>query len=266
MEDKLINLEELMYALKKRMKLIILCTVAITAVSVFIAFFKMDTSYQGRVKIFAGKTEEIQTSYSKDDIANYSTMMNTYIQLAKTEDFMNEIIKKADLKMDPVHLMNSISFTQVGGAPILDIRYTSHSKKIAKDIITILTKEFDEKVSEVILNTYTEVIDSVKVDTIVPNKPKVIIVGLIVGIVLAIGLALVIDYFDDTLVGKEELEKIIPIPVIGEISNEEIDKKTMKKSREEEEINNVYNEKKSKVFINRGIQSIKDKFRIFLHR
>ena len=62
-----------------------------------------------------------------------------------------------------------------------------------------------------------QVIDSVKVYPIVPNKTAPIRNGILIGIVLSVGLILVLDYLDDTIRKKEELEKILSIPVLGEL-------------------------------------------------
>ena len=50
-----------------------------------------------------------------------------------------------------------------------------------------------------------------------PNKKKVILVGVIAGLVIALGVIFILDYLDNSIKNKKELEKILPIPVIGEI-------------------------------------------------
>ena len=56
-----------------------------------------------------------------------------------------------------------------------------------------------------------------KVIEILPAKSKVIFVGFMAGLLIGVGLALIIDYFDDTIVKREELEKVLPIPVLAEL-------------------------------------------------
>ena len=60
------------------------------------------------------------------------------------------------------------------------------------------------------------------------------------GLLIGVGLALIIDYFDDTVVKREELEKVLPIPVLAELplENDEINEsnknKKNKKSKKNE--------------------------------
>ena len=40
---------------------------------------------------------------------------------------------------------------------------------------------------------------------------------------MSIGLILILDYLDDTLKSKQELERVLPIPVLGDIPKHEKD-------------------------------------------
>lgn len=221
MGEKTFDIQEMLEVLKKRKKIIIICTIVLTLLATVLAIYKMKPSYEARVKIFAGKNEEIQSNYSKDELESYSGLINTYIELIKTEDFMNKVIKKADLNIGAKQLMNELQFNIYGNTPILEIKYTSSDEKIARKVIDILTTEFEVGVKEVILNTYIRVIDSVKVTEMLPAKEKVIIIGFMAGVILGVGLIFVMDYLDDTIVKKEELEKLLPVPVLGALPFED---------------------------------------------
>ena len=80
-----------------------------------------------------------------------------------------------------------------------------------------MTDEFESTVGEYIVNSNIEILDYPKSITIMPNKKKVILVGVIAGLVIALGVIFILDYLDNSIKNKKELEKILPIPVIGEI-------------------------------------------------
>ena len=65
------------------------------------------------------------------------------------------------------------------------------------------------------------------------------------GIILSIGLILVLDYLDTRIISKKQLEKIVPVPVLGSIPIEE---KEFRK-----EIKNVRNQENAKVSISGSI-------------
>lgn len=234
MDEKTLNINECLDVLKKRFKLIVMCVLTFTLFAGIYATFKMYPIYTASVKIFAGKDEQIQGDYSSSELDSYTTLINSYIEIIKTDDFMNKVIQKGNLNMTSGQLMGGLNFTIAQNAPILTISYTSGDPEIAQSVVSTLSSEFEVGVKEIILNTYTKIIDSVKVVEKLPVKSKVVFVGFIAGLVIGVGLVFIVDYLDDTVAKKEELEKILPIPVLGELP------------LESDEINRSNKNKKSK--------------------
>ncbi|MGG7078784.1 YveK family protein [Clostridium sardiniense] len=226
MEDKTFELNQIVYILKKRYKVLILSILLITGIAAIYAFKSMKPSYQATIKIFAGKSDDIQGNYSQGDLSTYAGLVNTYIQLIRTDDFMNKVIDKAGLNMSPSQLLSGVAFLTSENTPIFDISYVSGDYETAEKVVKTIADEFAVGVREIILNTHTKVIDNVKVITRNPNRIKFISFGFFIGLIVGIGMIFFIDYLDDTIKGKKELEKILPIPVLGELPFE---KEMMKK-------------------------------------
>ena len=62
-----------------------------------------------------------------------------------------------------------------------------------------------------------QVVDSVKVYSIYPNKKKVIMTGSAVGFILSVGIILGLDFLDDTVRKKEQLERLLSVPLLGQL-------------------------------------------------
>ena len=237
MDEKTLNINECLEVLKKRFKLIVMCVLTFTLFAGIYATFKMYPIYTASVKIFAGKDEQIQGDYSSSELDSYTTLINSYIEIIKTDDFMNKVIQKGNLNMTSGQLMGGLNFTIAQNAPILTISYTSGDPEIAQSVVSTLSSEFEVGVKEIILNTYTKIIDSVKVVEKLPAKSKVVFVGFIAGLVIGVGLVFIVDYLDDTVAKKEELEKLLPIPVLAELplENDEINRSNKNKKSKKNE-------------------------------
>ena len=221
MDNKTLDINELKHVFLKRIRIMIICVLSVTVLASAFAIFKMKPSYEARVKIFAGKNEEVASNYSKDELSSYQSLIASYIEIIKTEDFMKNVIEKADLNLSPSQLLIGLSFETAVNAPILTISYSSVDPVISEKVISTLSSEFEVGVKEVILNTYMKIIDSVKVIERVPAKAKFILIGFVIGVILSIGLALILDYLDDTVSRKEDVEDLLPIPVLGVLPIEE---------------------------------------------
>ncbi len=226
MEDRIIEFNQIIYLFKKHYKILLLSIVITTGISSTYAFMKMKPSYQATIKIFAGKSDDIKGNYSKEELQKYAGLVNTYVQLIKTDKFMNKVISKSGVNMSPSQLISGVTFSTSVDTPIFDINYVSGDYETAEKVVKTISDEFAVGVREVILNTHTKVIDDLKVTTIRPKKLKLILIGFFVGLIAGIGIIFFIDYLDDTIKGKKELEKILPIPVLGELP---LEKEMMKK-------------------------------------
>ena len=128
------------------------------------------------------------------------------------------LLKKANIDLPTNYVRSGLSFIPGNGSiPTLEISYRSYNKEEVDQIIKVMTDEFESTVGEYIVNSNIEILDYPKSRTIMPNKKKVILVGVIAGLVIALGVIFILDYLDNSIKNKKELEKILPIPVIGEI-------------------------------------------------
>ena len=219
MEKKILEIEEILQAIKKHKKIIISIITFFLILAGVYGFVLKKENYVATVKIFSGKTEKAQ-NYSKTELSDNSALMDTYIELIKTDNFMKKVINKTGINTTPDGLKGGIGFTKTGDTPILTISYTSGNKQTAQKVVGVIASQFEEEVKKTILNINTKVIEDVKVITHHPNKIKYLIIGFVGGLVIALGVVLILDCLDRSIQNKTQLEKIIPIPVLGELSLE----------------------------------------------
>ena len=217
MEDNTLNIEDLVHAIKKQFKLIVIVTIGFTLLGFFVANYGMETKYKATAKIFAGKNEEIQDYYTSTDLKDYKELLNAYVEIVNTEDFLNKTLSNYGIGVSGAVVKSNLSFTQLSSAPILEISYTSTNEAQAMAIVDAISNEFGTEVQSLILNTHVKVIEGAKSTTIVPNKLKAILIAFMAGLITALGIVFILDYLDKSIKNKEELERILGMPVIGEI-------------------------------------------------
>ena len=217
MQNRTIEIKELFELFKKKFWIIIVIT-AIFAVLGYQSASQLTTSYQARVKVYIGDSSNVMTGYMSDHVYYYNDFIASFKEIIMIEDFLNETLEKYDLGLTAGQVSGALSFTEKEGySPILEINYRSWSQELAGEVLDVLAKEFAQQAQKIMPDVQVQVIDSVKVYPIVPNKTAPIRNGILIGIVLSVGLILVLDYLDDTIRKKEELEKILSIPVLGEL-------------------------------------------------
>ena len=217
MQNRTIEIKELYELFKKKFWIIIVIT-AIFTVRGYQSASQLTTSYQARIKVYIGDSSNVMTGYMSNNVNYYNDFIASFKEIIMIEDFLNETLEKYDLGLTAGQVSGALSFTQKeGNSPILEINYRSWSQELAREVLEVLAKEFAQQAQKIMPDVQVQVIDSVKVYPIVPNQTAPIRNGILIGIVLSVGLILVLDYLDDTIRKKEELEKILSIPVLGEL-------------------------------------------------
>ena len=216
-KEEFLTAKDVVEALKKRSILIIASILTFTFIAAVFVFFISTPKYEASVKLFAGKTEDVQSDYSDKELESYSSIINTYIELIKTKDFMNKIIDEVNLDTTPKALMNSLQFITKTNTPIIEIKYISSDPKVAEAVISAITENFEVSVKEVILNTYTKVVDSVEVSQLPQGRVTKVLLGGFIGLLIGFGIVFLLELLDDTVSKKSELEKVLPIPTLGQV-------------------------------------------------
>ena len=145
--------------------------------------------------------------------------------------------------VNSVSVASSLTFNSVSSSiPLYNIQYSSWNEEEMVKTLNVVTEELINKIKEMMPETDPTILNEATVYPIYPDKTRLPIIAFIVGIVLSIGIILVIDYLDDKIISKKQLNKILEIPVLGEIPKEE--KTITKKSKKEAK--NVHSRGESK--------------------
>jgi len=243
MEDRLINFEfeELWYLFKKKFWIIIVITVITTSLAV-LKVSKLQPSYSASAKVFMGNGIDI---YSESELSYYSQFITIFSEISKIDGFLDDTLKKHKIDNTSLEVASALSFESSANTPIVNIYYSSYTDYQMAETLDAVCEVLLDKVKEIMPTTNPTILSEAKVATIYPNKTKLPIIAFGVGIILSIGLILVLDYLDTRIISKKQLEKIVPVPVLGCIPVEE---KEFRK-----EVKNVRNQENTKVSISGSI-------------
>ena len=233
MEDRLINFEfeELWYLFKNKFWIIIVITVITTSLAV-LKVSKLQPSYSASAKVFMGNGNDMFEIYSESELSYYSQFITIFSEISKIDGFLDDTLKKHKIDNTSLEVASALSFESSANTPIVNIYYSSYTDYQMAETLDAVCEVLLDKVKEIMPTTY-------------PNKTKLPIIAFGVGIILSIGLILVLDYLDTRIISKKQLEKIVPVPVLGCIPVEE---KEFRK-----EVKNVSNQENTKVSISGSI-------------
>ena len=219
MEEQVISISEIIDAVKKRWKIIALCTLIATLVSGIFTFFIIAPTYEASTKVFIGKEESSVENYNYNDITMYQKLLKTYSELIKTKDLINRSITNSEYELDVEDVLNNVSVTTVADTQMIQIAYKSTSPNIAKNMLENITNEFITTAQDLVPNGNVRVLETVELpeEPVAPNKKMNIAIAFILGMMVGLGIVFLLEYLDNTYKNKEQLEKDLDIPVLGVI-------------------------------------------------
>jgi capsular polysaccharide biosynthesis protein len=218
-EEQVIRLDELFEALKKRWLMIVTITLIATIISAALSFFVIKPKYEATTKVFIGKDEGDNQAYNQNDVLMYQKLMKTYSEAIKTKDLVSRSLQGTSLELKPEDVLANLTVSPVTDTQILQIKYKSNNPQEAKVVIQELTDEFIKTSKELVPNGNIKTIEEVQLpeNPVSPNKKMNIAIAFLLGLMISVGLAFLLEFLDNTFKSKEQLERELDIPVIGVI-------------------------------------------------
>jgi len=222
-----LDIIELLYALKKRIKYIVIAVVICALVGFIYSKFLVTPMYKSSTTFVLSKSTEnnVQVentsseAITQSDITLNSKLVSTYSEIIKSKTIAKEVINTLGLDMTVEQFKSNVTVTSKDDTELIEITVSNENGKIAADIAKSLAEVFREKVYEVYKIDNLSIIDVAEEATEPYNigTVKNIVLFALVGMVLSCGIIFLIVYFDDTIKDEKDIEALLNIPVIASI-------------------------------------------------
>ena len=222
MGEREIRIEDLFTRLKNRWKVILSFTLISTAFAVIMSYCIIDPQYTTSTKLFIGKRIEENAKFSPSDIQVYQGFLKNCSEIIISNDFVKKALKDKELNINASIVLSGLKVTAKDESQVLQISYTSSDREMTKKALDAISDEFEKEIGTYIPNCDVRVIQesSVPGAPVSPNKSKNIMIGFFIGAMIGTLVAFWIEYINNTVKSKEDIEKIIGLPIVGVIPTE----------------------------------------------
>lgn len=238
--EETISLKEVFATIKKRIKLILLIMIAAVAVSGFVSYYFLTPIFQASTQILVNQAKAEQVNYSTADVQTNLQLINTYNVIIKSPAILDEVIKELDLNISVSQLNEKIFVGSEKDSQVVNISVHNDDPETAAKIANTTATVFQQKISDIMNVDNVSILAKADVaEGAAPIKPQPMlnmVIALVLGLMLGIGLAFLLEYFDNTIKSEKDIEKILEVPILGVVSIIE-DSKMQKKSKRK--VNNL---------------------------
>mgnify|MGYP004586085801 FL=1 len=223
MEEREIDLSDILTSLRKRWKVLVLSTVLGIIISLIVTFLIVTPRYTASTKLFIGKenSESVKGNnlYNNNDIQMYQKILQTYADIIQTRTLVTSSLEKNDIDMNSMDVLKNLKVIPKDNTQIIEVTYVDEDRYRAKEVLESISSEFVNYSNSLISNANIQIVE----DIYLPEKPSSpnnilnVTIGFFSGVILGLVLSLSLEYIDNTFSDKKNLENSIGITVIGDI-------------------------------------------------
>lgn len=224
-EEMTLDLRDLFYIIRKRMKIIVVITLICTILSAGVSYFVLKPVYESETSIIVGRPQGDEQNLSSD-VTLYQKLIQTYIEIAKSKLVADEAMDRLEDRYTAAQIQGAISITPQSNTQIIVIKAQSEYPSEAVQIVTAVTNSFIDKAKTVFpTGGDIQIMDraEIPVNPVKPNKKLNVAIAFLIGLMGSLGLVFVLEYLDRTIKSEDDVAKYLDIPVIGIIPREHTD-------------------------------------------
>ena len=221
-EDELtIDLGELFRVLLSKVHIIILSAILMALVAFVGTKLLVTPMYTSVTKMYVlAKDENSNSSTSNyNELTAGSMLTKDYMELVKSRPVLEKTISVLNLKMQPSELANMISVSTPTDTRIMTVSVESENPKQAKEIADAVREAVSVQIQEIMSVDSVNTVEEGNLPTAPssPNTMKNMMLGGILGFVIAAGIITLIYLLDDTIKTPEDVENYLGLNVLTSI-------------------------------------------------
>lgn len=223
-EEAELDIRSLFGIIRKRIWLIIIITLLTTLLSAIISVFFISPTYEASVGVIIGKQDGEKITNS--DVSMYQNLMQTYQIIAATNKVAQAAADKAGSNTTSKDLLKRTKVTTKTGTMILNIAVDSKSAVESYKEVQAYADAFVARAAELIPdNGDVKIMDSAQMPEapVKPNKKLNTAIGFLLGLIISVGLCFFLEYMNNSIVTKEDVEKYLELSVIGIIPENDME-------------------------------------------
>lgn len=220
--EETISLQDIFHTLKKRFGMIVGITVAAIVIAAIISFYVITPMYQATTQILVNQQSTQQQQVTTSEIQTNLQLINTYSEIIKSPAILDIVNEQLDLNMTAAELASKITVANANNSQIVSVSVQDEKHAVATDIVNTIATVFQEEIADLMnvdnVNILSPAMHSEEPSPVSPNKVLNMAIAAVLGLMIGVGLAFLLEYLDTTVKTEKDIEELLDLPVIGLVS------------------------------------------------
>lgn len=220
-----LDLRDYLKIIRKRVWMILAVVLVASAATGIYSFFFIKPVYEASTKLIVNKSNEGQGVAQSLDINSVNLnlrLIDTYKEVIKTPRIMDQVVKEhPELKLTAEQLIQKVRVSSVNNTQVMTLIVQDHSYEMAANIANAVSYVFQKEIPSIMkvdnVSLLNEALPKDHPAPVKPNPKLNIAISFIVALMLAIGIAFLLEYLDDSIKTEEDVEKYLGLPTLSAI-------------------------------------------------
>ncbi|MGN0165974.1 MAG: YveK family protein [Lachnospiraceae bacterium] len=231
MDNDEINLAEVFGRLLNNIVIILLSAMIGAMAAYCISTNFISEKFQSGTSIYVLNNSQEEETVTYTDMQTGSLLTKDYAELIKSRTVMSNVIAELDLKnkyndmsgITPDGLAGMITVTTSNETRVLQITVTDTDPARAQDIANAVRVAASRQIYDVMDIDAVNVVDYANLPEtpVSPNTKKNIVIGGLLGFLLAVAGVVIVYLLDDTIKNPDDVEKYLELSVLASIPYDE---------------------------------------------
>lgn len=221
--EETISLKEIFEVLKKRILMILFIALGAAAIAAVVSYFVLTPTYQSTSQFIVNQKQDDSTNqYTTNDIQSNVQLINTYNVIIKSPAILDEVVEELNLPYNAGTLGGKINVNSEQNSQVVTVTVTDENPGTAVQIANTIVETFQKNIPDIMnvdnVSILTKAELSENPNPVAPNPILNIAIAIVLGIMIGVGLAFLLEYLDNSITTEEDVETRLGLPVIGVIS------------------------------------------------
>lgn len=224
--EETISLKEIFEVIKKRLLLIIALICGAALIAAVVSYFVLTPTYESSSQFIVNQGQQDPTmQFNVNDIRTNVELINTYNVIIKSNAILEDVVEELNLPYTAGALANKIKVSSEQNSQVVTVTATDTNPVVATKIANATVLIFQDKIPDLMnmnvdnVKILTSAETPIKPMPVAPNPKLNIAIALVLGGMIGVGLAFLLEYLDNTITTEEDIEKHLGLPLLGVISH-----------------------------------------------
>ncbi|MFC6333763.1 YveK family protein [Paenibacillus septentrionalis] len=216
-----LELRDYVRIIVKRIKLIVALVVLLAIITAVYSYGFMKPVYESSTSLIVNNSQDTR-ALDINSVNLDIRLVDTYKQIIKTAAITDKVAERnPELGLNGDQISNMITVSSVSNTQVITISARNNDYVTTVTVANEVAKMFVEQIPTIMTVNNVSILNEAKLvdnpSPVAPNPILNIALSIIVALMLGVGLALLLEYLDDTIKDEQDVAQYVDLPVLMSI-------------------------------------------------